>query len=130
MQLRRLDHVNVRTANLTAMIEWYERVLGMRSGERPPFPFPGAWLYIDDHPAVHLVGVGKPPEGKEPRVEHFAFQATGLEAFLARLRRDGERHETRVVPGYGTVQVDVWDPDGNHIHIDFAPEEAKGVIAA
>ena len=126
MQVFRLDHVNVRTANLAGMIQWYERVLGLRSGQRPPFPFPGAWLYTGDHPAVHLVGVTNPPEGKDPRVEHFAFRATGLEQFLARLKRDGERHDVRVVPGYGTVQVDVWDPDGNHIHIDFAPEEAKG----
>jgi catechol 2,3-dioxygenase-like lactoylglutathione lyase family enzyme len=127
MELRRLDHVNVRTANLAGMTEWYERVLGLRAGGRPPFSFPGAWLYLGDHPAVHLVGVGTQPEGKDPRVEHFAFQATGLGAFLARLKRDGERHHMRIVPGYGTVQVDVWDPDGNHIHIDFAPEEAKGV---
>ena len=125
MQLGRLDHVNVRTANLAAMTEWYERVLGMRSGARPPFPFPGAWLYAGDHPAVHLVGVAKPPEGKDPRVEHFAFQATGLEEFLTRLRRDGVRHETRALPGSGIVQVNVWDPDGNHIHVDFAPEPTK-----
>jgi catechol 2,3-dioxygenase-like lactoylglutathione lyase family enzyme len=128
MQVRRLDHVNVRTANLAGMTQWYERVLGLRSGQRPPFRFPGAWLYAGDHPAVHLVGVAEPPEGKDPRVEHFAFQATGLEAFLECLKRDGERHDTRIVPGYGTVQVDVWDPDGNHIHIDFAPEEASGVV--
>jgi catechol 2,3-dioxygenase-like lactoylglutathione lyase family enzyme len=127
MQLRRLDHVNVRTANLAGMTEWYERVLGMRSGQRPPFSFPGAWLYLGDHPAVHLVGVAMRPEGKDPRVEHFAFRATGLEEFLARLKRDGERHDMRIVPGYGTAQVDVWDPDGNHIHVDFAPEEAKVV---
>jgi catechol 2,3-dioxygenase-like lactoylglutathione lyase family enzyme len=44
MQVTKLDHVNVHTANLDTMVEWYGRVLGMRSGERPPFPFPGAWL--------------------------------------------------------------------------------------
>jgi hypothetical protein len=31
------------------------------------------------------------------------------------------------VPGFGTVQVNVHDPDGNHIHVDFAPAEAAAV---
>ena len=54
--MKRLEHVNVRTANLDAMVEWYGRMLGMTSGPRPGFSFPGAWLYAGDHPIVHLVG--------------------------------------------------------------------------
>ncbi len=30
MQVRKLDHVNVHTANLASLVEWYGRVLGMR----------------------------------------------------------------------------------------------------
>ena len=41
MQLNKLDHVNVRTENLDAMVTWYTNVLGMRSGDRPNFAFPG-----------------------------------------------------------------------------------------
>jgi hypothetical protein len=39
------------------------------------------------------------------------------------LTREKIEHETRRVPGLGIVQVNVWDPDGNHIHIDFQPSE-------
>ncbi len=124
MQIGKLDHVNVRTSKVEAMAAWYDRVLGMKSGKRPPFPFPGAWLYAGDHPAVHLVGVDAEPANDDPKVEHFAFSASGLRAFVERLKRDGEKHDIRVVPGFGIVQVNVWDPDGNHIHIDFAPNEA------
>ena len=127
MQLGRFDHVNVRTADVGRMTGWYERVLGMKSGKRPPFPFPGAWLYVGDHPSVHLVGVPQQPEVTGMRIEHFAFQASGLKAFLARLKRDGERYDLGVVPGFGLVQINVWDPDGNHIHIDFSPEEGRTV---
>ena len=42
MQIGKLDHVNVRTNQLDAMIGWYTDVLGMRTGARPDFPFPGA----------------------------------------------------------------------------------------
>jgi catechol 2,3-dioxygenase-like lactoylglutathione lyase family enzyme len=123
MQLGKLDHVNVRTSQVDVMVRWYESVLGMRSGPRPDFPFPGAWLYCGDHPCVHLVGVAAAPANQDPKLEHFAFAASGLEGFLARLTRDRIRHETRRVPGLGIIQVNVWDPDGNHIHIDFAPGE-------
>ena len=123
MKLNRFDHVNVRTANVEAMVEWYTRVLGLHSGKRPPFSFPGAWLYLGDHPCVHLVGVAKAQEGREPRLEHFAFRATGLKEFEDRLTREGIRYQRGVVPGFGIIQLNVWDPDGNHIHVDFAPEE-------
>ena len=132
MQVTKLDHVNVHTANLDAMVAWYGRVLGMRAGERPPFPFPGAWLYCGDEPVVHLVGVDEQPEkpGKLPQLEHFAFSAKGLEEFVGRLQSDKVRYEARKVPRSGSVQVNIWDPDGNHIHVDFAPEEFGGLRAA
>lgn len=125
MQLGRFDHVNVRTSNVETMVAWYERVLGMKSGKRPPFPFPGAWLYVGEHPSVHLVGVPVQPEVTGVRLEHFAFQAVGLKEFVARLKGSGERFQLGVVPGFGIVQINVWDPDGNHIHIDFSPEEGR-----
>ena len=127
MQLGRFDHVNVRTADIERMVAWYERVLGMTTGQRPPFPFPGAWLYVGDHPSVHLVGVTTPPEVSGLRLEHFAFQAKGLNKFVGQLKACGERYDIGLVPGFGIVQVNVWDPDGNHIHIDFAPEEGRTV---
>ena len=58
MRLLAFDHVNVRTANLAAMVDWYDRVLGMKPGKRPNFDFPGAWLYLGDQALVHLVRVG------------------------------------------------------------------------
>ncbi len=123
MQLGTLDHVNVRTAKVATMRAWYVRVLGMVDGDRPPFPFPGAWLYAGTNPVVHLVGVGDEPANTDPKLEHFAFSATGLTSFREKLDRLGEAYEVRVVPGLGIVQFNVWDPDGNHIHIDFLPSE-------
>ena len=55
MQISKLDHVNVRTANLAEMVDWYDRVLGLKSGKRPDFPFPGAWIYIGEQAFLHLV---------------------------------------------------------------------------
>ena len=125
MQLNRLDHVNVKTANLDQMIKWYEDVLGMKSGARPPFPFPGAWMYAGDHPVVHLVGVDSQPAGQDPTLEHFALSATGYASFLETLDNAGTLPTGSArVPGIGVTQVNVSDDvDGNHIHIDFQSQK-------
>ena len=120
-----LDHLNIRTHRLDVMVAWYERMLDFRVGPRPDFPFPGAWLYRGDLPLVHLVAVKTEP-GAAPedlKLEHGAFGATGFDAFVARFREAGERHEIIHVPGFPIVQVNVWDPDGNHLHIDFHADE-------
>ncbi|MEM1164454.1 MAG: VOC family protein [Pseudomonadota bacterium] len=129
VSMKRLDHVNVRTADLEGMIDWYGRMLGMHPGDRPDFPFPGAWLYADGHAIIHLVGTEAEPanDGKDLRLEHFAIAATGLRALLDRAASAGERAEVRPVPGFPIVQVNMWDPDGNHIHIDFDEAEAEGL---
>ena len=127
MPVKRLEHVNIHTANVDRLIEWYDRVLGMKAGWRPPFQFPGAWLYASDKPAVHVVGLDKQPETSGLRIEHFAFSASGLKEFMGRLEREKQKYDARRVPGTDEVQVNIWDPDGNHIHIDFGPEEAAGL---
>ncbi len=123
MPLLAFDHVNVRTAQLDAMVKWYGDVLGMHPGPRPPFSFPGAWLYLGDQALVHLVGQTEPPAGTDPRLEHFAIRATGMEAFLAHLETLRVASEIAEVPDFGVLQVNIHDPDGNHIHIDFAKSE-------
>lgn len=126
--LTAMDHVNIRTANLGDMVRWYKDVLGMPTGPRPDFPFPGAWLYVGDQAYVHLVGVETQPRGGgEVTLEHFAFRATGMAKFLQRLEAAGVAHSVDPVPGFPVVQVNLHDPDGNHIHVDFAAEEAPGV---
>lgn len=128
MQIGKLDHVNLRTHRVAEMVEWYGRVLGMPSGDRPNFPFPGAWLYSDGVPTVHLNGVPKVGEqSSDLALEHFAFKAKGLKAFIEKLDRIGEKYAVAAVPGAPIVQINVYDPDGNHIHIDFVATEAEGL---
>jgi len=121
----RLDHVNIRTANLEGLVRFYAEVLGLRAGERPPLGFPGAWLYAGDQPVIHLVGVEPPPAPQGAlRLEHFAFTATGLSEFLARLTHLGIEHRQSRQAGTGNVVINLHDPDGNRLHVDFAAAEA------
>ena len=127
--LKRLGHVNIRTADLEGMIAWYGRVLDLHPGPRPGFSFPGAWLYADGRPIIHLVGVEAAPEADPAalRFEHFSIFANGLEGLLSRLDAEGTRRRLNRIADFGILQVNVWDPDGNHIHIDFDASEAEGL---
>ncbi len=119
MPLEWLDHVNIRTANLAAMTEFYRRVVGLELGQRPPFSFSGAWLYLKGQAVLHLVETPAQPAGTEPRIEHFAFRATGLADFLARLDAASIKYRKSTVPATGLQQVHFEDPDGNHIEVGF-----------
>lgn len=122
MQISKLDHVNLRTHQLDVMVAWYRDVLGLHAGQRPDFPFPGAWLYAGDCAVVHLIGVdGSGGAGSEGplKLEHFAFRATDAASFEARLTARSETFRKSMVEDTNTVAFNVWDPDGNHIHVDF-----------
>ena len=123
MALIDLDHVNIRTTRLAEMTAFYQTVLGLESGERPPFRFGGAWLYCGAKAAVHLVEVPEDPEAPKPRIEHFAFKAEGLARFLEALKGRGIAYRISIVPGLELRQVNIHDPDGNHIEIAFATSE-------
>ena len=126
MALLGLDHVNIRTADLDGLCRFYEDVLGLVRGPRPTFGSHGAWLYCGDLAAVHLVELGQPAKVNEVRIEHFAFRAEGLAAFLARLDGKGVAYNQTTVPGSERRQVFIRDPDGNRVEIQFGPEEAEG----
>ncbi len=115
----RLDHVNLRTRQLGAMVEFYTRVMGLTVGPRPDFGFPGCWLYCGGSAVVHLVGVDEDIETKGLRIEHFAFSGQNMSEFVARLEREKIRYRIATVPGWPLVQVNLFDCDGNHLHVDF-----------
>lgn len=123
-----LDHVSLRTADVDRLTRWYGRILGLTPGPRPAFDFPGAWLYAGDRPVIHLIGTGSPPgaDAGDLRIEHFALRGSGLGTFLALLEREGIAPRiTRMPPGpVDLVLVNLTDPDGNHLHVDFPADEA------
>ncbi|APX11507.1 VOC family protein [Tateyamaria omphalii] len=126
MAITRLDHVNLRTTRLAEMVHWYGDILGLRAGDRPNFTMDGAWLYAGDVAAVHLVAVEEDGAvGSETalKLEHFAFRAQGdADAFQERLHARGVSFRRSVVDAMNLVAFNIWDPDGNHIHVDFVTD--------
>ena len=61
-----LDHYNASTRKLNETVRFYEDVLGFMNGPRPPFDFPGAWLYSAGHPVLHLNDISQTDKQQRP----------------------------------------------------------------
>ena len=128
MEIKLLEHVNIRTTQLKTMEAWYIEVLELEKGYRPPFGVNGSWLYGAGYPMVHLVEVSKSYDSSEnSQMEHFAMRASGLESLLTRLKAKNIAYSTVRVPELQVLQVFFSDPEGNNMHIDFPPEEADAL---
>lgn len=144
-----LNHYSIRSGDLPACERFYCGLLGLQVGPRPPFPFPGLWLYAGDtavyaNAVVHIIGFDPDdPVGlreylgeRDPAslqgtgvVDHVAFFATGLRETLARLQAQQVECRERSVPVLGLHQVFVDDPNGVVVELNF-PADEKAALAA
>ena len=93
-----LDHFNIRTRKLDDTVRFYEDVLGLEKGPRPNFAFPGAWMYSEGKPVVHLVDISRTDEPQKPDsgvVHHVAFISRGFAGMTQRLKSSGMRVRRR-----------------------------------
>ncbi len=124
MPLAYLDHVNLQTAKLAEISRFYEDALGLEKLLRPPFRgFDAAWHYCGGKAAVHMVEVKKPRNPFSVQIEHFAFRGEDMESFLSNLRDMKIAYSIAIVPDAEIRQFNFHDPDGNHIEIQFSPNE-------
>ena len=139
MSLSSLDHRSIRTAKLVETRDFYVEALGMDDGDRPDFPFPGNWLYVEGHAVVHLVGIDPDdPSGLEEylgavdlddldgsgAVDHLAFRAKRSADLTARLDRLGVAYRERKVPDMDLFQIFLEDPNGVTIELNYFGADA------
>lgn len=133
MGLQFIDHftIHVRTADLPKVVRFYEEALDIRDGSRPPFDFPGNWLYVEDKPVVHLVGTDydtplgdtAPPSGQ---LDHISFRSTGLALQRERLHALGMKFDEATVPASPILQIFVRDPAGIMVELTY-DKQAEGI---
>src|SRR5437868_4592050 len=119
-----LNHYNIRAGQplVGRVRDFYVKVIGLHEGWRPPFDFPGHWLYAGEHAVVHLVETsGEQVTAAPPSVlDHVAFTCTGIEEFEAKLKAEGVDYRKAGVPGAAIQQLFVKDPAGNGVELNFS----------
>jgi len=136
MEIRRLDHCNIRSTKFQQTIEFYTKVLGFRH-ERTPR---GAWLYdASGTPSIHMSNAApedpaalaainaylgeRDPAGLagSGAIDHVAFDSVGYEEVLGRCREFGCDYMERVT-ATGLRQIFISDPNGIRLELNFQTE--------
>ena len=129
MPAHAINHINIRApkALVEKLRNFYQEVLGLSGGWRPPFQSKGHWLYIEDRPVVHLVEdemVHATGVARFPTVDHVSFSCTGLREFEELLRAKEIAFRRTEVPDTALVQLTFVDPAGNGVELQFAGSDA------
>jgi catechol 2,3-dioxygenase-like lactoylglutathione lyase family enzyme len=116
---------------------FYCDVLGLRTGERPPFRFKGLWIYAGDVACIHVAerasydatsrsgaNPADPNDHGSGSVDHIAFAATDYDELVEKFTRHGLRYRATQVPGKDLRQLFVFDPDGIQIEINIRSKPA------
>jgi catechol 2,3-dioxygenase-like lactoylglutathione lyase family enzyme len=122
MSVRVLDHYNVSTRKLNETVQFYETVLGFTNGPRPPFNFPGAWLYSAGHPVLHLNDISQTDREQRPDsgvIDHVAFSSRGFEELKQHLTSKGVSYRVNQVPNSTRWQIFLRDPNNVEIELNF-----------
>ncbi len=145
-----INHYSIRTTDMPATRDFYERVLGLTVGPRPNFPFPGIWMYRGDHAdvanaVVHIIGMDlNDPVGLKNylgdrdvstlngtgAIDHVAFFADGLKDMLAHLKTVGIAPRERTTPSIGLHQLFLDDPNGVVVELNYPAQEKAALDAA
>ncbi|MDH4149916.1 MAG: VOC family protein [Betaproteobacteria bacterium] len=145
MPIGKLDHFSIRTLDIEASRRFYTEVMGFTAGFRPPFKFPGLWMYNGaQYPettgVVHIIGIDlNDPQGLKDylgdkeldtlsgtgTVDHMAFAATGVAEMRERLKKHGIQYRERTVPSLNLHQVFFEDPSGVTIELNYPGSEVQ-----
>jgi catechol 2,3-dioxygenase-like lactoylglutathione lyase family enzyme len=118
----KLDHYNVSTRKLGDTVRFYEEMLGLVNGPRPPFDFPGAWLYSEGHPVLHLNDISPTDKQQRPDsgvIDHVAFGSRGFEGMKKHLAQKGVEFRVNEVPNSTRRQIFLTDPNNVLIELNF-----------
>ena len=99
MPVTAMNHFTVLSDDLEATRRFYCDLFGFKVGWRPPFQFPGWWLYAgDDTPILHVIHSKALPQDRGGVLDHMAFSAKDLPASVATLKREGIDYESGACP--------------------------------
>ncbi len=124
-----MNHFTILTDNVEGTLAFYADMLDLHPGARPPFKFPGAWLYArgGSDPILHIIGGKQKDVLVKGVIDHMAFTGNDLPGMIEKLKSRGIEYDLRRLPDYGTWQLFFYDINDAKIEIDFdrAEQEAR-----
>jgi catechol 2,3-dioxygenase-like lactoylglutathione lyase family enzyme len=125
MGVQGMNHFTILTDDVEATRSFYCDFLDFEVGARPPFNFPGLWLYKNGDPILHVIGGRKRAELRDGVLDHMAFSATGLAPMVAKLKAKDMPYILRRVANSndGVWQLFFTDPNGAKVEYDFDAAE-------
>jgi len=114
-----------RFAHTTSTGAFFEALLDLKPGYRPDFPFPGAWLYADGEPVVHLIpGSGGPVDRRGETIDHVGFRLKGYDGYRRKLDALGIPYSTMELSELGERRLFVSTPRGILLELVFREGDA------
>ena len=138
MPAESLNHYTIQARDLEKTKNFYEEIVGLKAGDRPPLAFPGYWLYCGGTPTVHLLGYqahqktipdGPSYPAETGRLDHIAFSCVGLKDMRKNLDAHGIKYDERVLPRLNMTQLFYLDPDGIAVECNFQASETEARAA-
>lgn len=130
-----INHILLQATDLSMMASFINNVTGLEIGDRPPFPFPGAWMYNQDKAVIHIVEakanaaqsdyLGSSHISPDGVMDHIAFDGDDYRGLISRLNQHDLVYVERTVPLSQEHQVFVEGPDGLRLEILFNHNELQ-----
>ncbi len=129
MPIHGIAHYNFRLERqlMENVREFYETVVGLQVGPRPPFRSFGYWLYADGRDVLHLseeLPEDKRRPGSDLTFDHVALESSNWEFHVQELCAAGVDFTEEIVPTTGRRQMFFRDPAGNGVELIFPASEA------
>lgn len=123
--IKGLNHFTVLSSDLEKTKQFYIDVLGLQEGYRPPFAFPGVWLYAGEQAILHIMGGKSMPTDAAGVIDHMAFTASNLQETIDMLKHHHISYDVHRLKGLEIWQLFCHDPDGAKVELDFPADEPE-----
>ena len=129
MPVHGIAHYNFRIEKqlMEEVRAFYETVVGLKIGPRPPFKSFGYWLYADESDVLHLseeIPEDKRRTGSDLTFDHVALESSNWKLHVQHLLGIGVQFTEEFVPATGRRQIFFRDPAGNGVELIFPAGEA------
>lgn len=126
----KLDHVALKCADIEKVKSFFTDIIGLTVGYRPPFSFPGYWLYAEQNALIHLFGRNSFYHGNETNsqsagrsnntlFDHLAFQGDDYKRSMDRIIDNEVNFSETTVPASNIRQVFIQGPENLIVEMDF-----------